>query len=55
MQLGVLEEGSKAKPPRASLFKSMDPETIELDTARAAGLQLAGFARGGRLNLYAPA
>jgi DNA topoisomerase-1 len=33
VQLGVLEEGSKAKPPRASLFKSMDPETIDLETA----------------------
>ena len=33
VQLGVLEEGSKAKPPRASLFKSMDPDTIDLETA----------------------
>jgi DNA topoisomerase-1 len=33
VQLGELEEGSKAKPPRASLFKSMDPDTIDLDTA----------------------
>ncbi|MGZ6898098.1 MAG: type I DNA topoisomerase [Acidimicrobiia bacterium] len=33
VQLGVLEEGSKAKPPRASLFKSMDPETVDLETA----------------------
>ncbi|MBM3674224.1 MAG: type I DNA topoisomerase [Actinobacteria bacterium] len=33
VQLGELEEGSKAKPPRASLFASMDPEMIELDTA----------------------
>jgi DNA topoisomerase-1 len=33
VQLGVLEEGSKAKPPRASLFKSMDPDTVDLDTA----------------------
>jgi DNA topoisomerase-1 len=33
VQLGVLEEGSKAKPPRASLFKSMDPDTIDLEVA----------------------
>ncbi len=33
VQLGVLEEGSKAKPPRASLFKSMDPDTVDLETA----------------------
>ncbi len=33
VQLGTLEEGSKAKPPRASLFKSMDPGTIDLETA----------------------
>ncbi len=33
VQLGELEEGSKAKPPRASLFKSMDPETIDLESA----------------------
>ncbi|MGZ6945945.1 MAG: type I DNA topoisomerase [Acidimicrobiia bacterium] len=33
VQLGELEEGSKAKPPRASLFKSMDPDTINLETA----------------------
>ena len=33
VQLGELEEGSKAKPPRASLFKSMDPETVDLETA----------------------
>jgi DNA topoisomerase-1 len=33
VQLGELEEGSKAKPPRASLFDSMDPETVDLETA----------------------
>jgi DNA topoisomerase-1 len=33
VQLGELEEGSKAKPPRASLFASMDPETVDLETA----------------------
>ena len=27
------QEGSKAKPPRASLFKSMDPDTVDLETA----------------------
>jgi DNA topoisomerase-1 len=34
VQLGELEEGSKAKPPRASLFSSMDPETVDLATAK---------------------
>ncbi len=33
VQLGVLAEGSKAKPPRASLFKSMDLDTIDLESA----------------------
>ncbi len=33
VQLGELEEGSKVKPPRASLFSSMDPDTVDLDTA----------------------
>src|SRR4051812_38390841 len=35
VQLGELAEGSKskAKPPRASLFESMDPETVDLETA----------------------
>ena len=33
VQLGVLEDGSKAKPPRASLFSSMDPESVDLETA----------------------
>ena len=41
VQLGVLEEGSKAKPPRASLFKSMDPDTVDLETA----LQLLSLPR----------
>ncbi len=33
VQLGELEEGSKAKPPRASLFTSMDPDSVDLETA----------------------
>ena len=33
VQLGELQEGSKAKPPRASLFKSMDPDSVDLETA----------------------
>ncbi|HZJ27184.1 MAG TPA: type I DNA topoisomerase [Acidimicrobiia bacterium] len=33
VQLGELEDGSKAKPPRASLFASMDPDTVTLDDA----------------------
>jgi DNA topoisomerase-1 len=35
VQLGELEDGSKKKPPRASLFASMDPDTIDLETALA--------------------
>jgi DNA topoisomerase-1 len=41
VQLGELEEGSKAKPPRASLFKSMEPESVDLETA----LQLLSLPR----------
>jgi DNA topoisomerase-1 len=33
VQLGEQEEGSRKKPPRASLFASMDPETLTLDDA----------------------
>ena len=33
VQLGELEEGTKAKPKRASLFESMDPETVDLENA----------------------
>ena len=31
--LGEFERGSGDKPPTASLFKTMDPETITLETA----------------------
>jgi FdhD protein len=30
------------------------PSALAVDTARLAGLQLAGFARDDQLNLYAP-
>ncbi|MFN2389842.1 MAG: type I DNA topoisomerase [Actinomycetota bacterium] len=33
VQLGEAEEGSKDKPPTASLLKSMQPETVTLDDA----------------------
>ncbi len=33
VQLGDQEEGKRKKPPRASLFASMDPDTITLDEA----------------------
>jgi DNA topoisomerase-1 len=33
VQLGEQEEGSKRKPKRASLFKSMDPDSVTLDDA----------------------
>ncbi|MFP5352787.1 MAG: type I DNA topoisomerase [Actinomycetota bacterium] len=33
VQLGELEEGSKKKPPTASLFQTMDPATVTLDEA----------------------
>jgi DNA topoisomerase-1 len=33
VQLGELEDGSKAKPPRASLFASMDPDSVTLEDA----------------------
>jgi DNA topoisomerase-1 len=35
VQLGEVEDGSKVKPKRASLFSSMDPATIALDEALA--------------------
>ena len=33
VQLGELEDGSKVKPPTASLLKTMDPATLTLDDA----------------------
>ena len=41
VQLGEIEEGSKKKPPTASLFKTMDAAHIELDDA----LKLLGLPR----------
>jgi DNA topoisomerase-1 len=35
VQLGEMEEGSKDKPKRASLFKAMEPNTVTLDEAVA--------------------
>ncbi|MBM3670681.1 MAG: type I DNA topoisomerase [Actinobacteria bacterium] len=35
VQLGEMEEGSKDKPKRASLFSSMQPDTVTLDEALA--------------------
>ena len=45
VQLGEQEEGSKEKPKRASLFASMDPDTVTLDDALAAALAAAGRRR----------
>ena len=33
VQIGEIEEGSKTKPPTASLLKTMDPATVTLDDA----------------------
>jgi DNA topoisomerase I len=33
VQLGEIEDGSKTKPPTASLFKTMDPATVTLEDA----------------------
>lgn len=35
VQLGEIEDGSKDKPPRASLFEDMTPESVTLDEALA--------------------
>ena len=35
VQLGEIEDGSKEKPPRASLFEDMTPESVTLDEAVA--------------------
>ena len=41
VQLGEIADGSKKKPPRASLFSTMDPDTVTLDEA----LQLLSLPR----------
>ncbi len=62
VQLGELAEGSKKKPPRASLFSTMDPETVTIDEAlqllslpRVVGVDEAGIeitAQNGRYGPY---
>jgi len=62
VQLGELAEGSKKKPPRASLFSTMDPDTVSLDEAlqllslpRVVGVDDAGVeitAQNGRYGPY---
>ncbi len=62
VQLGELAEGSKKKPPRASLFSTMDPDTVTLDEAlqllslpRVVGVDEAGVeitAQNGRYGPY---
>ncbi len=39
----------------AAIVAVSGPSALAVDTARAAGLQLAGFARGGAMTVYAPA